>query len=462
MHKLFHNPILQDKHLRNLLPGVFFNIKRRLIVYIMQRLKDAVTDVTRDNILMWFTKKDDHLLVFLKKNNINELTDEDLELYLYDPSVDTSDRMADFAFDELYKVAFTRFVEDRLGEVKYINSYGRKSGQTMILSNAKAIIKMHDILYNHSIGKRDQLQEAMDMVNSNDEYIQTCLSSLNSYIGGFSRGYVGSIIAKSSHCKSTFADYNSVHTLVKQRANEITIITPEESAATRWRRIIAMITKTSTTQMRQKNVKITNEHIETVKKALGNRLKIIDSAHKYKDVVDAMEASKSDMIVVDHVNAIDYPGVGDFMSRMIGGIPGLINTQKVIAKQKHMAIINLSQVNDKDIQRSDRLSKAPRYWDAYGSSVLYQAAREYLALWYPYKEFDDNPMMFGNRPPSPNDVQIAIEKSSFSAINKFNVIYEPDFATFRDNPNVMTKVNSNSNYIAPSEKATYEQQNLFK
>jgi len=411
---------------------------------------------------MWFDKRDEQLVVFLRKHKVNELTNSDINDLLYDTLVDTSDNMSDFVFERLYALTFQRFVEERVSEIKYINGYGLSSEQPSLIANSKAIIKMHDILYNRTINSVDQLNEAMDMVNNDDEFIPTCLSSLNNYIGGFSRKYVGSIIAKSSHGKSTFADYNSVYTLIKKRADEITIITPEESAATRWRRIIAMINKISTTDMRHKKIKITEEHINIVKKALNGRLKIVDTAHKYKDVVDAMYASNSDMILVDHVNSIDYPGTGDFLSRMIGGIPGLVNVQKVIAKNKNAAVIDLSQVNDKDIQRSDRLSKAPRYWDAYGSSTLYQAAREYIALWYPYKEFEDNPMYFGNKQQSPNDIQIAIEKSSFSAISKFNIIYEPDFATFRDNPNTMNKVNNGSNYIPPTEKPLHEQQNLFR
>lgn len=211
-----------------------------------------------------------------------------------------------------------------------------------------------------------------------------------------------------------------------------------------------MICKLPTSGMRLKTVKITDMHLGIVKEKLNNRLVIHDDVFKMKDIVELIDAMKVDMIYVDHLNGIDYPGSGTYMERMIGNIPGLVDAQKRIAKTKHIPIINLSQVNDKDIQRSDRLMKAPRYWDVYGSSVLYQASREFIALWYPYKDQEDNPIMPETGAPSINDIRIHVEKSSFSKVGRMSLHFDPDYNLFSDVQKDVKKMEK-GNFIPPQE-----------
>src|SRR5690606_2724424 len=113
-------------------------------------------------------------------------------------------------------------------------------------------LRIHQLIYNRATEKRDQFTEMRDLINNDDEYISTCSSALNSYIGGFTRGHVDTVGAKSSHCKSSWTDYNILHTILSGKVSRVDKITPEEKAGLQLRRYAAMILKMSTTSMRLK------------------------------------------------------------------------------------------------------------------------------------------------------------------------------------------------------------------
>lgn len=452
--KLFHNKDMLNKHLDSTLPNIFLDKRYRLIIYLMKMLKSKDINITIENMAIYCSRPDNRLNAFFRRHHIGPLSYDELHDILYEPGIDSSSKLIDIAKKELLNRSFARFVEDAIADIKYMNSYTLEAYHPAILGKAKAITKVHDILYDNVGGNRDQLQEAKHLINSTEEYITTCSQLLNSYIGGFTRGYVDSVIAKSSHCKSSWIDYNILHTISSGKIEKrILKITPEEDAATQLRRYIATICKISTTSMRMKMVEITNDHLRIVKDKLNDKLIIVDNAFKYKDIIEVMNYTKNiDMIVIDHLQSIEYPGKGTYLHNMIGNIPGLIGIQKKIAKQLNIPIINLSQVGDKEIQKSDRLVKAPRYWDAYGSSVLYQASREFLALWYPYKDYEEQIVSTGTVP-SINDIQISIEKSSFSTIGKLDLHFDPEFNIFTDK-NKEKKLKK-LDYIAPEEATLF-------
>lgn len=453
--KIFHNEQLQKQYLDSILPGIFLNPQRRLIIYLMRQLKEQQIPITLENILMLQNDNDEQLNSFIKKHRPKLLEEEELQDMLNPLDLDSSERFFDFAKNEILKASFARFIEDIITDVKWYNSYNRKDYHRTILGKLKAGIKIHDIIYNNIGENRDQYQETMQLINSTDEYIPTSSQVLNSFIGGFTRGYVDAIIAKSSHVKSSWVDFNILQNITSNKVSKVVKITPEEDAPTQLRRYIAMLCKLSTSQMRLKLIKVTSEHITIVKKVLKDKLEIHDNVFKYKDIIELMYTIEADMIYVDHINSIDYPGTGTYMSRMIGNIPGLIGIQKKIAKSKHCNIINLSQVGDKEIQKSDRLIKAPRYWDAYGSSVLYQASREFLALWYPYKDYEDSiGLMPTETAPTINDIQISIEKSSFSKVGKIKLYFDPEYNMFYDSERSKFQLKK-LDYNAPEEPTLF-------
>ena len=451
--KLYYNPHLADKYLDQTLPATFFNRTIRVMIYLFKRLKDKGLNLSIDSLSIISQKPDESMKAFLKKHKVAIPSTREMLVMLNETSiVDTSDELFEEAREQVLKLSFARFVEDILSEVKWYNGYTNEDYHSQILSRFKAGAKIHDLIYSRTVNKRDMYAETQFLINSENEYIPTSSQVLNSYIGGFTRGYVDAIIAKSSHGKSSWADFNIAQNIFSGKVRKVIKITPEEDAGTQLRRYLAMILKMPTSAMRLKTVKITDEHIKILKEKLAGRLEIHDRVNKYKDIIDLMHSVKfTDMIWVDHINSIDYPGNGSYLANMIGNIPGLIGAQKLIAKEKNIVIVNLSQVGDKEIQKSDRLNKAPRYFDAYGSSVLFQASREYLSLWYPYKDWEDSVIHTGNIP-SINDIQISIEKSSFSKVGKLMVHFDPEFNLFADKSQKALK---KLDYVAPQEEMPF-------
>lgn len=456
--KLFHNTKLHES-LAGLQPSIFLDKKRRFIAFLLKYLYEYKQSLTVDNIFLTQNKVDDEKIqVFMKRNGITKLSESEIHDILYDITVDSSDRLFTEAKRELDKLTFKRFVVDMIGDMKYDNDYNNRSG---VIAKAKAIQKVHDIIYSvNGVANDNQLQSAKHLINSADEYIPTSSTALNSYIGGFSRGYVNTLFAKSGQCKSSWADYNIVQNIIHGKINgTIVKITPEEDSTTQYRRIIAMLCNISTTAMLQKIIKITDEHLQVVKDVLKGKLVIIDGIFKYNSIVDLFFSSKdADMIYLDHINSIDFPGTGTWLNNMIGGIPGMVNVARKAAKKVNSfglrpSIILLSQVADKEIQRSDRLIKAPKYFDCYGSSALYQASRQMIGLWYQYKDFEDNPIAFvGQTTPSINDLQMGIEKSSFSKTGKIALKYDPEHNLFFDSSKIHKK---KDDYEPPKEKGLF-------
>ena len=430
---LFHNKDIQDRYLMEVMPHIFLNKTRRIVVYAMQKLRDSGMEISIDSVYMYITNGDETITAFIKKNLISKdaVTYEAIYDLIYDFTVTNPKEIIETVRGTLYDYAFTRYVTDKINEMKDLNTFdGARAKEVMAI--ARSIPKVYEMINRKKIISRDQLEEAKVLINSRDEYIPTCSDALNMYIGGFTRQYVAAIIAKSSHCKSTWSDFNAIYSIGAGRVGGVDIITPEETAPARWRRIIAMICGLSTSAMRQKKVEITADHIHKVKLALKGRLRIHDDVFKMSEVIDRMEAIDSDMIIVDHLQSVTYPGIGGQLSNMIQHIPTIVGHEKRIAKTKNAAIINISQVGDKEIAKSDRLMKLPRYHDAYGSSILYQASREFLSLWYPYKDYEDNLITPNGKTPTPNDVLISIEKSSFSKVGRMYLNYDPDHAFFTD------------------------------
>lgn len=447
MLKLLNDKNVQQTYVPSLLPQIFFDRKKRLVAFVMKFLYEKNKQINPEMIVTAIKLGGEEIILFRKKHYIPSIIDDDVYDMASDIQADNKEDLVDVVYKQLLKAAFSRFVADSLFDLEEANE---KRNEKFIIAKCRGIIKVNDILHGRdNVSRDDQLKETMDLINKDDEYVRTCSTVLNSFMGGFTKGYVATIGAKSGHTKSSFTDANIVHNILTKKVNKVLIISPEESAQVRWRRIFAMICKIPTSKMRQKEVKITKENIAHVKDLLWDKLIIEDKVFKMNDIIKLMENSDADMFYVDHLQSITYPGNGSAMMNMIGNIPGMLNMEKRIAKEKNVPIVNLSQVNDKDIQRSDRLIKAPRYWDLYGSSVLYQAAREMIMLHYPWKDYEDNPMIYGSgEPPSINRVNLSLEKSSFSRTGKVPLDFDPDFNIFKDaNPDVLKK----SSYVAPTE-----------
>jgi len=408
----------------------------------MQSLFKDEHEINLDSVIMRYNNADEELKTFRRKHKIPVYPVDEIVDVITDISVHSTDEHFDFAFRFLLHSAFSRFTLNQVFDINDMVERNDAHYHPYILAKTKGILKVHDIIYDkiHE-PDRDQITSAATVINEDDEYIRTQSQVLNSYIGGFSTGYVGTIGAKSSHGKSSWVDANAVQNILTGKVQRVDIVTPEESAESRWRRIFAMICKIPTSSMRQKNIQITDDHIKRVKEALEGKLVIHDDVTTMKQTIELCGDVSGQMIYIDHLQALIYPGRGSALQNMIGNIPGLLNAQKGIAKRKKNVIINVSQVNDKDIQRSERITKAPRYWDLYGSSVLLQAARELLMLWYPWKDMEESSYIMGHMNYTINDFIVSVEKSSFGRTGKVMQNFNPEFNTFIDkNPDAITSL----------------------
>ena len=203
--------------------------------------------------------------------------------------------------------------------------------------------------------------------------------------------------------------------------------------------------------MRQKLRKITDNEIKLVADELKDKIVIYADVYKYKDIQEILRTADGDQIYLDHLQSVDYPGSAGQLQNMIANIPGMILFQEKIAKQKNISIVNLSQVGDKEIARSDRITKRPRYHHAYGSSILYQKSREFSAVYYPYKDYEESTYTFVGNAPTLNDYEIGIEKSSFSAIGVVKMNFDYEHCLFTDK---LTK-SIKTDYTSPEQETLF-------
>src|SRR5690554_2412544 len=111
---MFHNPNLLNTYLDNIMPNYFLDKKRRLIVYIMKRLKDQKKEINVNSIMLFASDPDDDMNLFKRRHFTGELRDEDVEDNLYPDSVSHDESMFEKAYKCLIGDAFARMVENRV------------------------------------------------------------------------------------------------------------------------------------------------------------------------------------------------------------------------------------------------------------------------------------------------------------------------------------------------------------
>ncbi len=194
---------------------------------------------------------------------------------------------------------------------------------------------------------------------------------------GWSKGYAASILARSGHGKSTFITNEIRHKIKKNIVDKVAIISTEEEENVFWQRMFAIECGLSLEGMRQGLIKISDSQIEAIQKIYGDRI-IFKYEISYGKIIQFLYSlADVQFIVIDHLNAIDYPGRGNALQNMPGGIAKLITQEKKFLKMNpETAIVNVNQVKEKDLPNIRSYWKCPSYEMAYGSSTTYFAARE--------------------------------------------------------------------------------------
>ncbi len=435
LNRLFFNKALQKQYLPSIFTGLFGEKKIKLLIFLMKKVYEQNKEITINNLLVEQAKRDTKN--FCLKYMIEPLALDEATDIVYDLGVtaDKNDSLFQPVFMELHDHAFCRFTVEA---AKSFTSDVAYNNPAAILARARAIEKLHKVLYGSKFKKRkDSIAEAAMYINTKSKFIPLFSAVLNGRIGGWSRQFIGAMLGRSGHTKSTIVTFDSVYQVLNKNLDKVAIIQTEENEGIFWQRIFALTFRIPIKSMRDGIVKISEAQINKIKELFEGRIIVYDEIVKFKDYIDLLNSINDiELIYTDHINAMAYPGNGSALTNMIGGIPNLINHQKLyLNEHKDVALVNLSQVNEKELLKSGNFLKPPPYDSAYCSQVLHQAAREFISLWYPYRDVIQYPEMFtGKRKNIPTDteVQLSVEKGSFGGMGLLKLEYNPQFATFCD------------------------------
>lgn len=407
----------------------------------MKQLYIKKIPISEENILLYFVKEKD-VRAFRWKHKIPVVTQEEILEVTDIMSLGKEDSQDFFndIYDSLADVAFRRFVYNNVKDILY--HIGFVNHQIEIANIAKAIAMLYPILRRSKIKTKrsstNGIKTAAININQAETTIPTFSKEINKYTMGWSRGYPNALLARSSHGKSTFIFNEIRHKVTHNIVGKIAVISPEENDTTFWRRAFANEYNISTSLMRAGLVKITDEQVWGIEKKYEGRVDFFhEGMVKYSNVVDLLFSLEDyEMIIIDHVTAIEYPGSGNQMQNLTGGIISLVHRENdFLSKNKQATIINVNQVREKDIEQSIKSYwKAPTYTMAYGNSVTYVACREWITLYYPYRDLINrsNEWMGVQDLPTINDLHIMVEKSSFGDIGSGVLQFIPEYAKVMD------------------------------
>jgi hypothetical protein len=381
-------------------------------------------NVTIENIMLVQNTKP--IRVYLRKIRAESLTEDIISDELMDVTVDASPDLFKDAFDSLHDEAFAYYVETANQDLTYEIAYRNRPA---ILARSKSIQKVHDKIYRSKNKQReDHISNTMEDINRGSAYLRMASNRLTSIIGGWSRGYAGSAIGRPSHNKSTYFTWDSTWQIKKNNLDRVDVISTEESPLSFWRRIFAIELGIPITDMTEGIRKVSMADMQKIKDLYEGRI-VFHQLKKYNDIVDLIYSLDSEYVWLDHINSIAYPN-GAYT-----GIESLVNHEKQwLMKNKDSVFVNLSQVNTKEMKKKNRTF--PSKEDAYMSSVLEQASREFLSFYYPYKDTIDKDFQkkFAGKGklPTPEEIQISIEKNSYGDIGVIDMEYVPELGIFRD------------------------------
>lgn len=425
--KLFHNPELQDKYLSDLILGLFYDRDRRLIAHIMKELQKIKVKISVENIII--AQNQSLIKSFAYKHKITlPLSEGKVYDELHDTSVDGSINLFEDAYHNLHDEAFAYYIENSIADFSYDLGYKNRSG---IMAKVKAIQKVHDIIFASKVKQRvNQIDNAYTEVNKGSGYLRMSSKKITSLVGGWSKGFVGSAIGRPSHNKSTWFTWDSVWQVNHNNLSEVHVIGSEETPTAFWRRIFGIELNVPIRAMIEGDIVLSQEDLKRVKEKYDSKI-IFHPLRYLDDITDLMNSLNGvPYIWLDHINSVIYP-----KENMYEGIRILVNRQKEwLDRNPRSVIVDLSQVNTKKMKQSGRLF--PHKEDAYMSSILEQASREFLSFYYPYKDSIDPEVSSHFRGKGhlckQDLIQVSIEKSSYGDVGITDLSYEYKYGRFAD------------------------------
>jgi hypothetical protein len=433
---IFFNEKLQKDFLPVILPGFFVTSQQKLIAYSMKLLSEKKAKISVESILIIQRSRQIH--TFLRKikplkSDKVELSSDILGAFFYDIDVVNEPELFNEVWRSFHDYIFSRKTKGFLFEMSTHLDYGRPRH---LLPYLDAIKKLHRLVYTKKYAKADtQIRDTAVRVNTSLKSIPMSSKILTSLCGGWTRGFPSALLARASHAKSTLMTYESLWLLNKGYVESVDIILCEEDASALWSRVFSYECNIPSTALRERTVEVTEEQIKKVEDKYKGRLRVHDGLLKYEHVVDLLYTLRGQFIWIDHLNVIQYPGGSDSIRNQIGGIPNLITQEKEFLKNnKDKVIVNLSQPNEKKIKERRTHWKMPEYTDAYASSILHQACREFLVGYYPYKDAVESPASWtGKKEPCSNrDYYVNVAKSSYGDVGQVRFDFDFEFGRFKE------------------------------
>lgn len=439
LRKLLYNP---DWHklIKHMLPGIFSAPSHKYICYAMKKLQEKGIKVTSNNIVLYLSRETD-VSIFRRKLKLPLAIPSEIEDILVNMEKDTSDELIEEAYDQLIDLAYRRLMKEGLSEIAWRIPYTNKAGE--IASICNSIGKQFYILTAHKgvtklVKHKSGIMKAGDSINTAGRTIPTFSRGINRYIVGWTRGWVNVLMARSGHGKSNFITNELRHKIDKGISDKVAIISSEENEDTFWARMYASVFNISTSSMRAGITKITEEQKIQLNDMYGDKI-IFEYVTKYKDAIEFLYSLKGfDLIYIDHINAFEYPGNAGALNNMISNIPSLISREKeFLQRNPDSVIINVNQVAEKQIDGAIKdYWKMPVHELAYGNSASWIAAREWVTLYYPYKDIVNRANEWTHvdpiQKPTNNDIYVKIEKSSFTDIGETQLYFDFEHSTMVD------------------------------
>ena len=454
--KIINNPKLHEEYIPNLLTGTFAEPEHRMMAFAMKQLYQKKINITAKNILL-FISREAEAYAFASKYKYN-FPDLNVFEQIITFELDSNEYSTEL-FEDFYKLhlelAFRRFVDQRMKSIRYLND-NKLEGAHSVVEEAKSIIQLHDKFFNNQQRvRKDGIGNSAKQINKGNAFYPTWSQSINSIMYGWSKGYPNSMLARSGHGKSTFVTAELRHKIRRGLADKVAIIATEEEESAFWQRVFAAECGLSLEGMRQGLLKVSDSQVEAIKRVYQDKI-IFEHEVSYSKVIQLLHSmSDVQFIVIDHINAIDYPGRGNPLQNMPGGIAKLITHQKkFLETNSEIAIVNVNQVKEKDLPAMRTHWKCPSYEMAYGSSTTYFAAREWLTLYYPWKDMVNHPheWLKAKVKPDINDLYFEVQKSSFSEIGKGKLYWAGDLALMQDAKKKVT-----TDFVAPQEDMNFDE-----
>lgn len=431
--------------IKYMLPGFYSTPTTKYICHAMKRLQERGIKITKHNITLFLAKEVD-VSIFKRKLKLPVVDVFDVERVLNEQqmsefSEDDIDFVLENGYEDIAELAFKRFVKERISEIAFQLQYTDVGAS--ISATANSITRMFYLTSAHKMKSKmakrvSGISKAKAFINNANTVIPTFSTGINKYIRGWTRGYPNTLMARSGHGKSSFISNECRHKVEKSIVDKVAVISVEEGEELFWQRMFAAEFNVSTTAMRAGLATMTDEQEQALHAKYNGKVDFFHEGNKYKDVISLLFSLRDyELIYIDHINAIEYPGSGNALQNMIGQIPSLISREKdFLSRNKDISIINVNQVAEKQIDQIRDYWKFPYHELAYGNSVSWIASREWVTLYYPYKDMVNRPLEWAqvekHSLPTNQDIFVKVEKSSFTDIGDAQLHFDFEHSRMTD------------------------------